>query len=155
MKKKLKPNEKRKREELNFTYPVNIKFECNRCGLCCGDTEQKTRHILILEDEAKKIAAYTSQSIAYFSEETKGKLPYVYEMKKTKEGKCVFLKDNECNIYQLRPLICRFYPFELKYNKDKELHNFDFTVECLGINYGKIFRKTDFEKLFDLAQEKL
>ena len=58
MNKNSKSNEKP--EKVDFTYPVNIKFECNRCGLCCGDTKQKTRHILLLEAEAKKIAAHTS-----------------------------------------------------------------------------------------------
>ena len=140
---------------MNFTYPVKVKFECNRCGLCCGDAKQKNRHILLVETEAKKISAYTASRISDFSMEIKGKLPYIYEMKKTCEGKCVYLKDSQCNIYQLRPLICRFYPFELKFNEAKELHNFDFTMECPGINQGKIFHRKDFKKLFELAQESL
>ena len=90
-----------------------------------------------------------------FSTEIKDKLPYVYEMKKTSEGKCVFLKDNQCSIYPLRPLICMFYPFELKFDEDKELYNFDFTLECPGINQGKVFQEKDFKKLFKLAQERL
>ena len=144
-----------KPEKVNFTYPVNIKFGCNRCGLCCGDTKQKNRHILLLEAETNNIAAHTSRCILDFSLEIKDKRPYVYEMKKTSEGKCVYLKDNQCSIYQLRPLICRFYPFELKFNKDKKLHDFDFTVECPGINQGKVFLERDFKKLFKSAQESL
>jgi Fe-S-cluster containining protein len=142
-------------EKLDFTYPVNIKFECNRCSLCCGDTKQKTRHILLLETEAKKIAAHTSCSISDFSREINDKFPYIYEMKKTNEGKCVQLKDNQCCIYPLRPLICMFYPFELKFDEKKGMHNFDFTVECPGINQGKVFLEKDFRKLFKLAQESL
>ena len=139
---------------MDFTYPVNILFDCNRCGLCCGDTKQKTRHILLLEAEAKKIASHTSRLIADFSGEIK-KFPYVYEMKKTGEGKCVYLKDNQCSIYPFRPLICRFYPFELKFDETKGLHNFDFTIECPGINQGRVFQEKDFKKLFKLAQERL
>ncbi len=148
-----KSNEKL--EKLGFTHPVNIKFECIRCGLCCGDTKQKARHIFILNAEAKKIAAHTSRRIPDFSSEIKDKLPYVYEMKKTNEGKCVYLKNNRCSIYLQRPLICRFYPFELKFDEDKGLHNFDFTLECPGINQGKVFHKKDFKNLFKLAQENL
>jgi Fe-S-cluster containining protein len=140
---------------VSFTYPASKKFECNKCGLCCGDTKQKTRHILLLETEAKKIAAHFSILILDFSTEIKDKHPYVYEMKKTNEGKCVYLKDNQCSIYTLRPLICRFYPFELKFDKDKGLHNFDFTLECSGINQGKVLNEKDFKKLFALAQESL
>jgi len=140
---------------VDFTYPANVHFDCKRCGLCCGDTKQKTRHILLLETEAKKIAAHTYGLITDFSVEIKDKFPYVYEVKKTRDGSCVFLKDNQCSIYTLRPLICMFYPFELKFNEDQRLHNFDFTLECPGINQGKVQHKKDFKKLFDQAQERL
>ena len=140
---------------MDFTYPVKVQFDCNRCGLCCGDTKQKTRRILLLEIEAAKISSQTSEQISDFSTEIKDKLPYSYEVKKTSEGKCVFLKDNQCCIYSLRPLICMFYPFELKFDKDQNLHVFDFTLECPGINQGKVFHERDFKKLFKLAQERL
>ena len=140
---------------MNFTYPANVSFDCIKCGLCCGDTQEKTRHILFLEAEAKKISAETSLPIQDFSKEIKNGTPYIYEMRKTPEGKCVFLKDNQCSIYALRPLICMFYPFELKFEKDKGQHAFDFTLECQGINKGKLMTINGFEKLFMLAQERL
>ena len=140
---------------MDFAYPVKVRFECNRCGLCCGDTKQKTRHILLLKKEAEKIASQTSQPVTLFSVEVDGKSPYVYEMKKSSEGKCVFLKDNQCSIYTLRPLICMFYPFELKFDCDKEKYDFSFTVECPGINQGELFGIIKFKGLFDIAQERL
>ena len=140
---------------MNFTYPANLRFDCNRCGLCCGDTEEKTRHTLLLEEEASKISAKTSKPIQDFSIEITDNLPYGFEMKKTGEGKCVFLKDNHCSIYSLRPLICRFYPFELKFEKAQGLHIFDFTFECPGIKQGKVMDENYFKRLFELAQEKL
>jgi hypothetical protein len=48
-----------------------------------------------------------------------------------------------------------FYPFELKFDKDQNLHVFDFTLECPGINQGKVFQEKDFKKFFKLAQERL
>ena len=140
---------------MDFAFPSHVRLECNRCGLCCGDTKQKTRHILLLEAETKRIASQTSLNIPDFSTEIRDKPPYTYEMKKTNEGKCFFLKENQCNIYPLRPLICQFYPFELKFNADKKMHIFDFTIECPGINQGKLMSEKDFRKLFERAQEKL
>jgi Fe-S-cluster containining protein len=87
--------------------------------------------------------------------EIKDKIPYGYEVKKTNEGKCVFLKENQCTIYSLRPLICMFYPFELKFDKDKELHVFHFTHECPEVGRGRDFNKKDFERLFELAKVRL
>lgn len=140
---------------MKFTCPNNIKFECIKCGLCCGDTEQKTRRILLLQTEAQKIAAETSQPLISFSDKINDNQPYCFEMKKTSEGKCFFLKDNKCSIYEVRPIICVFYPFELKLPPNERKYVFDFTPECPGINQGKAFRLKDFEKLFEIARARL
>ena len=140
---------------MNFTYPINLRFDCNRCGLCCGDTQQKTRHILLLESEAKQIASQTSLPMADFSTEIKDKFPYRYELKKSSKGKCFFLKENRCTIYEFRPLICMFYPFQLTFDSGKGFHVFEFTLECPGIYQGKLFTEKDFEKMFKLAQARL
>lgn len=140
---------------MDFTYPPNLRFECSRCGLCCGDTKTKTRHVLLIETEAQDIAAQTRQQPGDFCVEVSGSQPYVYEMKKTAEGKCVFLKDNQCSIYPLRPLICRFYPFELKFNPQLDKHTFNHTLECPGVNQGAVMHEEDFLELFLLATKKL
>ncbi len=139
----------------DFNYPVNICFECNGCGLCCGDTEQKTRRILLLESEANFISAYTDLPIKKFVHGVSNNSPYVYEMQKPVHGKCYFLEANKCTIYPLRPLICRFYPFELKYVQDQDTHVFNYTLECPTIGKGKTLTRKDFEELFSLAKEKL
>ena len=123
---------------MDFTFPENMLFECSKCGLCCGDTKQKIRRILLLESEADTISAETCLPKQGFTNQIAEKNPYCYEMKKNSDGKCFFLKDNHCSIYTLRPLICRFYPFELKFDQDKDQHVFNFTLECPGINKGKI-----------------
>lgn len=140
---------------MNFTFPNNVFFECNRCGLCCGDTQQKTRHILLLELEASKISTETCLPIQEFSKQITDRNPYCYEMEKSSDGRCFFLKENQCSIYTLRPLICRFYPFELKFEQDKGTHVFDFTLECPGICKGRSMTKKDFEELFMVARGSL
>jgi Fe-S-cluster containining protein len=140
---------------VEFTCPSNVLFECSKCGLCCGDTKQKTRHILLLESEANIISKETSLPKQSFTKQVFDKNPYGYEMKKNSEGKCFFLKNNQCSLYMQRPLICRFYPFELKFEQDQNRHVFGFTFECPGINKGRLMVRRDFEELFSLAQKKL
>jgi Fe-S-cluster containining protein len=140
---------------VDFTYPINLRFDCNKCGLCCGNTQQKTRHILLLKSEAKQIALQTSLPMVEFSSKAKDNAPYCYEIKKSSEGKCIFLKENQCTIYEFRPLICMFYPFQLTFDNGKRLYVFDFTLECPGINQVNLFTEKDFEKLFNLAQARL
>ncbi|MFA5571715.1 MAG: YkgJ family cysteine cluster protein [Crenarchaeota archaeon] len=139
---------------MNYIYPANVCFECNNCGLCCGDTENKRRHILLLKSEVEEISIVTGQRIEEFTIDSVGTTPYVYEMKKL-EGKCVFLRDNLCSIYAVRPLICQFYPFELKYEADRKIHVFSDTSECPMIGWGKKLTKENFEALYTLAQQRL
>jgi len=138
---------------VNFDYPTALRFHCTKCGICCGDTKEKTRHILLLRAEAEQIAKITMQPIFKFAVKIEGKAPYIYEMKKRENGKCVFLEKDRCNVYALRPLICRFYPFELKVMHSKK-PMFLYTEECPGINKGRLLNKDYFRKMFRLARAK-
>jgi Fe-S-cluster containining protein len=139
---------------MSFDYPHAVRFKCTKCGICCGNTQEKARHILLLNREAEQIAVATRQPISEFATKIEDKAPYGYEMKKAAgNGKCVFLKNNYCTIYSLRPLICRFYPFELKTTANQK-HEFLYTDECPSIGKGKTLSKNYFDKLFQLARAK-
>lgn len=130
-----------------FENPPKLRFRCIRCGICCGDTPQKTRHILLLKEEAEEIALTIVKPVSYFSSKVDGALPYRFEMKKNLEdGKCVFLKENRCTAYAVRPLICRFYPFGLKVEQNRH-RVFYFANECPGIGKGRIVSENDFRRL--------
>jgi Fe-S-cluster containining protein len=131
---------------MSFGYPRNIRFKCVKCGICCGNTQERTRHVLLLDEEAKEIATATNQSISEFATEVQKRVPYRYEMKKTiEDGKCVFLRENRCVIYSKRPLICRFYPFGFT-NREQQ-KTFYYTKECPGIGRGAAMNEIDFSKL--------
>jgi Fe-S-cluster containining protein len=135
-------------------YPKSVRFQCLLCALCCRDTESRTRHILLLETEAQRISDATSKPIKEFALRTEGYDPYVYEIKKTlKERKCIVLKEKNCTIYELRPLVCRYYPFQLSTKSRK--HRFCYTQECPGIGKGKQLRREYFESLLELASNRL
>jgi len=145
---------------MGFKYPRNLTFTCSKCGLCCGDAARKKRHILLLESDAQQIAVQTKQQICAFAAETEGKEPYVYEMHKAAEtGKCIFLRDNECTIYGARPLICRFYPFELTAAENGDAC-FGVTFECPGVaclgtpKGGKTLGESHFRTLLKLARDR-
>jgi Fe-S-cluster containining protein len=124
-----------------------------KCGICCGNTQERIRHILLLEEEAEKIASATNQSISDFASEIENRTPYLYEMKKKAEnGKCVFLKQNHCIIYSKRPLICRFYPFGLTINEQKK--TVYYTKECPGIGKGETLSEEDFQRLLRQANKR-
>ncbi len=138
-----------------FDYPEGLLFECTRCAVCCMDTEAHVRHILLLEQEAERISRVVLQPVGNFAFEIKGREPYTYEMRKTLEGgRCVFLDEKSCRVYAFRPLVCRFYPFELRADRD-EKHIFSVTDECVGLGKGEPLRKKVFEGLFHEARGQL
>ena len=132
---------------MSFEYPKCVRFRCERCALCCGDTKDKVRSILLLKIEADRISKKTLMDLDKFAEKIEGFEPYIYQMRKTEDGKCVFLKDDSCSIYQIRPLICRFYPFQLK-NLGNNRYAFIYTDECSGIGKGSQLKRDFFEILF-------
>lgn len=133
---------------MSFEYPTRVRFLCNMCAKCCGDTDERVRMILMLKHEAARISEETGLNLGGFSEEIEGFEPYSCRMKKTEDGKCVFLKDNLCAIYEIRPIICRFYPFQLK-NIGNDRYVFSCTEECPGIGNGTRLKKVFFEHLFN------
>jgi len=138
-----------------FEYPEKLSFRCIRCGICCGDTQERTRHVLLLQEEAEEIALTVKKEISTFASEVNDKTPYSHEMKKgSKDGKCVFLKENHCVVYSKRPLICRFYPFGLETSQDNQKSVY-FTNECPGIGRGKIMGEDKFRKLLNEANKRI
>jgi Fe-S-cluster containining protein len=109
----------------------------------------------MLEKESHEIQDKTGLTRDGFCIEIFDKLPYKFEMKKQVDGKCVFLKPEGCSIYGFRPMICRFYPFELKFDEAKQKHVFTATAECPALNQGKHLTLMDFKRMFWLAQERL
>ena len=132
---------------MSFEYPKHVRFRCERCALCCSDTKDKVRSILLLKIEGDRISRKTLIGLDKFTEKIEGFEPYIYQMRKTEDGKCIFLKDNSCSIYQMRPLICRFYPFQLK-NLGNNRYAFTYTDECSGIGKSPQLKRDFFERLF-------
>jgi Fe-S-cluster containining protein len=98
----------------------NLRFKCKRCAtFCCklggpnltkGDIERIKR------------AGYKTESfVEPVQNKRYEKIVTAYgSLRNKKDGSCVFLKlDNEkdyyeCAIYDMRPILCRLYPFEVK-----------------------------------------
>jgi len=100
-----------------------------------------------LSFEAIQISEKVSLPIDQFAVEVDGFKPYAYTMKKTDKGTCVFLRDKLCSIYKIRPLVCRFYPFQLR-NLGYRRYVFACTWECPGLGKGPLLGRDLFERIF-------
>jgi len=91
-------------------YESGLRFSCTACGRCC------TRHgdaayVYVREDEAEAIAARLDLPLDEFARrhlvEEDGWLTFPPDREQ-----CAFLSpDGKCEIYDVRPMQCRTWPF--------------------------------------------
>lgn len=138
-----------------FAYPRKVRWSCQRCTLCCGDTPKRERQILLLETEAELIKTKTGHTVDEIATPVSKFHFYKYQLRKrSSDGKCIFLRGNHCMIYEFRPLICRFYPFWLeKLGSGKYV--FKVSTECPGIGRDQLLSRKFFSELFREAIEAL
>ncbi len=136
----------------DFVYPKDVCFECTRCAVCCGDTRNRKRRVFMLGEEAHAVAVAAGKPVEAFAVTIENQAPYVYEIRK-KRGRCPFLHGVDCTIYAARPLVCRFYPFELTTVDGR--HVFHCTRECPGIGKGPRLRSEYFLRLLREAYRRL
>lgn len=144
-----------------------IRFTCQKCGKCCGaevivsyadvyrlSEDEKIREEILKKHQPRQVKGnfvYSTNSLMGLKE----KYP------------CCFLKDNKCSIYELRPQICRIYPFLVLPDtvKPKRPYKIIATREtregsifhlaiiglnCPGLGIGE---EVDFDKLFEIGMK--
>jgi Fe-S-cluster containining protein len=115
----------------------SFRFKCTRCAaLCCklGGPALTKKDVDRIKDAGYRVKD--------FLEPTNGKRSSVLlsgDMKSREDGSCVFLEFDaelncyKCGIYDIRPLLCRFYPFSLEID-DSNCIALKFIPCCKGLN---------------------
>lgn len=89
---------------------------CNSCvgrfDCCCNCKEIDMPILLPFEVEA--IATKTKKSVDSFSKKLTAHLHQMKRRDDKEENECIFFVNNQCSIYQYRPLDCRMFPFDFK-----------------------------------------
>lgn len=152
---------------INKTDQKIMQFSCIKCGACCSDEIIKITltHIDLLrlftdtqdiEKIKKLLSVYILPKDNVSEKQIKNEIMekmvispiimhegegFICLKKKDDNKSCIFLKNNqECSIYQIRPLACRTFPFF--YSFEKSNNPMIFTKRaleiCPGIGKGKI-----------------
>jgi Fe-S-cluster containining protein len=152
-------NKKNQKASDMLVTQKQFRFKCERCAaLCCklGGPE-------LLEHDAKKIEA-TGYKRKDFLEQTKktgfNLIRAIGALKTREDGSCIFLTQNSnkshinCSIYEVRPVLCRIYPFMIE-SLDQKKMAIKFIPCCKGLNNpeGKILDEKFFsEKLNEFME---
>ena len=128
-----------------------LRFECTRCGRCC--VAGGGYYVFLSEHEAEEVRAHLGLSRRWFRRRYLSRLPDGDLVASWHDdGRCVFLNDRgECNIYPVRPVQCRTYPFWSEIVTRQQ----DWQREsrrCEGINRGKRVPVTRIVELLDTLE---
>jgi uncharacterized protein len=99
-------------------YKEGLKFGCTECGKCCTGSPG---YVWVTEEEIAQMAEHLQISVSEFAirylRKAFGRFALLEHLK---NYDCVFLKNNKCSIYSVRPKQCRTFPWWPENLKSKE-----------------------------------
>lgn len=112
-------------------YKNGLRFECTGCGKCCTGSPG---NVWIDETEVNLMAEHLEISKKIFTRRyTKKRDGRLSLVETKKDYACIFLKDNRCSIYEVRPQQCRTFPWWKENLKSEESWKAAASY-CEGIN---------------------
>jgi len=118
-----------------------LRFKCTGCGKCCTGGED--HYIAMSKMEAQRIQKHLGISSNWFRRRYVTHLTRNTLTARMHKGQCVFLSDSgKCQIYKLRPVQCRTYPYWPELLENKRVWDNEAT-HCEGINVGNVVPITD------------
>ncbi len=113
-------------------YDNGLRFTCTSCGECCRLPGGKVR---ISQEEIESVSRFFSMDQEFFLKQYAVHGEKGWALEDESHYACIFLQDNRCSIYDVRPLQCRTFPFWPENLKSayrwKQLKSF-----CSGIDQG-------------------
>jgi len=101
-----------------------VGFECDFCGKCC--TSEFNDHVFLLDDDTERIIEHAGweflRPAPYFDLcDNLGRF-YVmgYALKTKPNGDCIFYTGGRCEHYEIRPSICKIFPYMLHREPDED-----------------------------------
>ncbi|CCB85802.1 uncharacterized protein jhp_0259 [Parachlamydia acanthamoebae UV-7] len=117
-------------KENSSWYAQGLSFECTGCGQCCTGAPG---YVWISKEEIANLATHLNLSLDEFSKRYVRKVGDRFSLKEhPKTFDCVFLKENKCSVYSLRPKQCRTFPWWPQLLKSKQDWE-EASIHCEGI----------------------
>ncbi len=111
-------------------YQDGLRFECTGCGQCCTGSPG---YIWLNHDEILAIAKHLNLDLQTFGDRYLRKVKGRFSLREDPVNfDCVFLKENKCSIYPVRPTQCKTFPWWPTLLKSKE-EWLDAAKRCEGI----------------------
>ncbi len=93
-------------------YREGLRFECTQCGNCCSGAPG---YVWLTREEMAAIAAHLGMDVKLFARRYVRRVGFKHSLIEKPDYDCVFLRRVDgralCEIYPVRPLQCRTWPF--------------------------------------------
>ena len=126
-------------------YENGLEFECQKCGQCCK-THEENAYVYLSGADVDAISDYLGKKrINFLNDHCLNDKNGCVHLSMTK-GDCNFLdKNGVCQIYPVRPMQCKTWPFWTE-NLSEEEWNDPIRKCCPGIGKGKLYTKQEIEQ---------
>ncbi|MGR3973330.1 MAG: YkgJ family cysteine cluster protein [Candidatus Rhabdochlamydia sp.] len=112
-------------------YKKGLHFECTGCGQCCS---KEPGYVWISPEEIQEMAKYLHLSEEEFRQNyTRSVFGRISLNEDRRNYDCVFLKNNQCQIYPVRPKQCKTFPWWNE-NLESPEHWKEASRRCEGIH---------------------
>ena len=116
----------------NVWFADGLRFQCTGCGKCCtGSPGYVFLSHLDLDRLATHFAMSSEEFCKTYTHRVDEKLSL---LERPGSDHCIFLKNNQCSVYDARPQQCRTFPWWVYFLRDEESWN-DAANRCEGINH--------------------
>ncbi len=110
-------------------YCKGLKFSCTGCGKCCQGTPG---YVWLSLNDIERISKFLNISKKEFLIKYTRQVFNRLSLLEVKDNfKCIFLIDNKCQIYTVRPIQCKTFPFWPENVQSKENWK---KISCEGID---------------------
>ena len=124
-------------------YETGLRFECQRCGGCCRG---EPGYVWVRETEIAAIARFLDISRQETMERYVRQVFGYYSLIEHDNGDCVFWSPTGCQIYRVRPVQCRTFPFWTEYTRSPRGWQ-EAAKRCPGVNKGKLYTRQEIDHL--------
>jgi Fe-S-cluster containining protein len=114
-------------------YNQGLNFKCTGCGKCCTGS---SGYVWVSQEEIASIALYLKLDINEFVKKYIRVINGRFSLKEKINGPdfdCIFLKEKQCQVYEVRPVQCKSFPWWKENLISKESWN-EASKECEGIS---------------------
>jgi len=126
-------------------YSTGLRFQCKKCGnCCCGPREG---YVWLTPKDIESIADMLKISVEQFLQKYCRSVGNSISLIERHDNKnCIFLRDNCCLIYDVRPAQCRKWPFWLSSLITNSTWQ-QAAEKCPGVNNGRLYSFEEIEKI--------